>query len=270
MSPPRRLPSALRTGFSLVEILVVVAIISVLAGLLLVVVPTVRSSARTLVCLSSMRQMGLATASYAADSHGLVPPTKTHTGLTPLTALQCPYGAFHLDLIKDYLEDEWKASGEDNFKGVLWGCPEFTALIHGGPAGAYGVNAAYSGYVRNAYLTWSSTNPWGQSDNIYDMCAADGTRLWGQPGYFRFSAIPLPDRVCLFGEGACNLLNWYIDPAKPGVFSDQIEVYFQGQPRYIDQLRHRGRSNVLFCDLHTETVRPLAYWYALAAPDQSP
>lgn len=267
---PRSVPPAVRrvrAGFSLVELLTVVAILAVLAGLLLVVAPLTRGAARNLVCLSSMRQLGMATVTYTGENHGLYPPTKTHTGLTSLTVQQCPYGAFHLDLIKTYLEDEWTSSGQDNFKGVLWGCPEFINEIHNGPAGVWGVNATYSGYVRNAYLTWSATNQWGRCDDIYDMCAADGTRLWGDPGCFQVAAITAPSQVCLFGEGACNLLNWSIDTTIPGVFSDQREVNFQGQPRYIDQQRHRGRSNVLFCDLHVESLSPLGFWRSLAAPD---
>jgi len=54
------LRSERRRGFTLVELLVVIAIIAVLIGLLLPAVQSARESARRTVCMSNMRQIGLA------------------------------------------------------------------------------------------------------------------------------------------------------------------------------------------------------------------
>lgn len=62
-----------RPGFTLVELLVVVAILSLLAALLLPVFAQARSRARESVCLSNLRQIGLAIAMYAEDYEGLYP-----------------------------------------------------------------------------------------------------------------------------------------------------------------------------------------------------
>jgi prepilin-type processing-associated H-X9-DG protein len=58
----------------LVELLVVVAVITVLAALLFPVFARVREKARASACLSNYHQLGLAVHMYAQDSDGSTPP----------------------------------------------------------------------------------------------------------------------------------------------------------------------------------------------------
>jgi len=62
-----------RRGFSLIELLVVTAIVAVLASLLLPAIGQVKASARKLTCASNLRQIGLAIIVYANDNHGTFP-----------------------------------------------------------------------------------------------------------------------------------------------------------------------------------------------------
>jgi len=65
---------AAKTGaFTLIELLVVIAVISILAALIFPVFFTVRGKARQTVCVSNLRQLGLAMASYTDDYDGLFP-----------------------------------------------------------------------------------------------------------------------------------------------------------------------------------------------------
>lgn len=62
-----------RAGFTLVELLVVLAVIALLAALLLPVFAAARGKARETACLSNMRQAGLAFSMYTQDNDGFYP-----------------------------------------------------------------------------------------------------------------------------------------------------------------------------------------------------
>jgi prepilin-type N-terminal cleavage/methylation domain-containing protein len=78
-------PSRQRRGFSLVELLVVVAIVATLIGLLLPAVQSARDSARRSACQNNLRQLGIALANFES-AYRTYPPSCVWSGTSTTDA----------------------------------------------------------------------------------------------------------------------------------------------------------------------------------------
>src|SRR4030043_1495896 len=67
-----------RRGFTLIELLVVIPIIALLMGILMPALQRVRKQARTVYCLSSLKQIGIAMTAYALDNEDYIPRALDH------------------------------------------------------------------------------------------------------------------------------------------------------------------------------------------------
>ena len=96
-----------RQGFTLVEMLVVVAIIGILMGMIFPAIQAVRQATRRSVCLNNLRQLVLAAHNYQASANHL-PPADDGSGVSMLVELT-PY----LDQLYYYEQfNEELAAGE--------------------------------------------------------------------------------------------------------------------------------------------------------------
>jgi prepilin-type N-terminal cleavage/methylation domain-containing protein len=79
-----------RAAFTLVELLVVIGIIAVLIAILMPALAKARQAARTAVCLSNLRQMGIAVQAYVTDYQGWM-PLQAYIGFTDSSHLTWSY-----------------------------------------------------------------------------------------------------------------------------------------------------------------------------------
>ncbi len=93
------------TGFTLIELLVVIAIIAILAAILFPVFAQARNSAKTIACLSNIKQLGTSTLMYIQDYDEMTP-------LIEGTFLDYPEGRM-LQMVYPYMKNAriaWCAS----------------------------------------------------------------------------------------------------------------------------------------------------------------
>ncbi|WP_198529887.1 type II secretion system protein [Geminisphaera colitermitum] len=130
MSSPCR---PLCRGFTLVELLVVIAVIGVLAGLVLSVLPKVRQSAHRATCASHLRQLGVLVMNYAAENKDQLPRSREG-------------GSF--SFVSNLLPDMKFGNKKDHPMGKLLYCP---ADKSGGVA-TYSITAGYPADNTGVYL----------------------------------------------------------------------------------------------------------------------
>ena len=91
-----------RQGFTLIELLVVIAIIALLMAILMPALQRVKKQARTVYCLNSLRQIGVAMQAYALDNEDFIPRAVDHR--VKWIFVFIPYLGNEYEEVQDYRE----------------------------------------------------------------------------------------------------------------------------------------------------------------------
>lgn len=175
-------------AFSIIELLVVVAIIAVLIALLMPVFIRVRDAARTVTCISNQRQLGLAFAAYASINRDVVPSGNCYTdGVT--SDANRPYWMWPLAQIPDL---RWSVAGRyrsngppppGHYGGTNIRCPNHSLIYASGSSGgvsyavftyATGVNGEFRNKYQDPTFYFDGVNLTAIKEPSRIMRAIDG------------------------------------------------------------------------------------------------
>ena len=251
---------AAHAGFTLVELLVVIAIIAVLVAILLPRLNRARAAARTTMCLSNLRQVGLAALTYVNDNRGrllgrcrptiagIYDGSEIVMGTVGSNAQNGQPAAGWLDTIYFYLRKNI---------GVLE-CPdqETKRARQGDPFWIYGqlldqpggnvleFRELYPGYFQNGQVqSWNAARL--RPDGIYES--------------LKITEFKNPTAKIWYGDSGEAWDNAAQKPYvlwRPQTSRGLKSAWISGSFGAELSRRHRGKGNVVYFDGHAATIDP--------------
>lgn len=201
-------------GFSLVELLMVIAVVAVLAAILFPVYRGVQQKAESSKCATNMRSIGAAFLAYSADHGGYLPAARLHPGADSSLGRQNQNGHWETELA-EYVGFNIRKVALDDGNVSLMICP----------GGRTGMNA-------------NTANR--------EMDNEPGDNLSG-PGDYQtpLALVPDPTNTVLLGDS---------DNYHHGVWKGMTSSEESGEYQSGDPIRHDGKANYLFVDGHVELL----------------
>lgn len=226
---PAELARKRACGFTIIEILVVLAVIGILAGLLFPVLLATKESARSARCQSNLKQLYFAFELYVSDWEGVLPCPGGEDGDLSYWAQEKEGGG-----INPYIKSRESGGGS------IYCCPSYT--------GEHRSPWAPRTYGMNSFLR----TPWDRSfpGCTGIMCGIRKSNIL-QPASTILLYEGMPEnRENVHGEGfvyRCG--DWTLVRG----YRERDRYQKSGTPW------HRGRNNYIFCDGHVETRVPEKY-----------
>ncbi len=284
-----------RHGFTLVEMLIVIAVIGILTGMLVPSLSRAKENARRAECVSNLHQLQAAATSYASDestgSHFPYPADREYyniVGETWYTNSSAGWVSWvewkdhdegNPDGYGDNPPDElrtywWGDKGEDSIRnGSLFPyiedvrvyiCPSFTRYVK--ENGDSRFEDAKRSYVMAANLTYNTFVGLASSGMSRRMMFADGA--YEAKSYKDKDGHNVTATWGLKDEGAQNVTRKWTD-GHGRIHQDIQHCYFRGNDGMLEfeydtekkQIEligdyHHGKGNVVFIDGHTECLSP--------------
>jgi len=213
-----------RTGFTLVELLVVIGIIALLISILLPALSKARRSAQTMACLSNLRTLGQAVTMYAGEHKQCLPYPTTTLG----------EGFLWFNVLDPYLQAQ---ETHDDRTGVAAGrnykrykqCVVYESFEGGAYSGAQDKLKEFArSFKMNSMLRHN--NPASQA---------------------KITEIRRSSETVLMGDGvSLDLTGPVPDLFESGQFSMEVNDPTEANPA----LRHNGGANILFVDGHASNM----------------
>jgi prepilin-type processing-associated H-X9-DG protein len=222
------------SGFTLVELLMVIASIGILAALLLAAVAEAKGRAQRIQCANNVRQLGLALQGFVQDNHVYPLFISEHPG-----SWEAAFQHSEFSTTTNHV-----SSGKYLSQGV-WKCPA-VFKPH-----SFLTNRFYISYGYNAYGMSAQTDT--------NSLGVGGHYVWDFPRNTRWPAPPVneneiasPSEMIAIGDGF---------EGGNGSVRDAVNTLWRTYGLTDDlgsakrsYARHQGKANVVFCDGHVESL----------------
>lgn len=229
-------------GFTLIELLVVIAIIAILSSILFPVFAQAREKARQSVCLSNLRQVGLAMMLYAQDYDEAMPNAQWigPAAFPP----NWSFGPSSRDLLEPYVKnnDVFICPSDTELSAMLvrsTGKPfGLSYQFHGNPLG-HGNNI-----VKKVYFNDPNGKPMQEPENSVALS-------WQQEVGKKSSPV-VGTPLAMITHPAET---WAFADAWPGVHGGEMTSYFAGTRSYMltaENRPFRRGVNLVYVDGHTK------------------
>jgi len=217
-----------KKAFTLIEVLMVIAIISLLMAVLMPVLAKARQEGRAVMCLGNLRQLGIAAQLYADDNDGYYPIAYINDpDPTDSLAVYVYWDFVHikdLDTLEKHTEPGllWQNDMIDSIQQ----CPSFKGSANSDdPYTGYNYNTSYIGHGASEAVTTPA----------------------------KVTQVKKPSLCALFGDGE------YADGANKFMRSPWKSEYdtFSFRTAGTQGYRHNGKTNVAWCDGHVSSQKQL-------------
>ena len=227
-----------KRNYTLIELLTVIFIIAVLAGLIMPATALVRGKARRTSCASNLKQVGALAMQFSNDRDGQIPLYKVHADNCYTIREKTIENASRNKLkFSDLAKDKAKKMYTDK-DSIFW--------THG--------LVRYAKYNMNVFFCPSderNLNLFAVGDSSYSMNYGGDDRPGGTSGssdYIKMSAVTRsPAGVILIGE---------TDHGQLGMDSTKAFAKFFNDDKKLSRKPHSNEYNTSFMDGHVDFLRP--------------
>ena len=240
--------------FTLIELLIVIAIIAILAGMLLPSLNTARNRAKAISCVNNMKQLGVGIIQYVNDHDGIIPMLDYNTGshrwtvalignmenntvkgdYIPISVLECPAMVRNADMTGTVTSgNAWEQSGwwkAFPAYGMSWAFQTRTSFAR----------ARISNWKNPSQKLFIADTAWNQTDGsanfnigfyrwLSSSTAMSGLS-WGRPAARHLRSVNV-----LYGD--CSVSAYQVPNIHNPYISTVFDQYVNDNLKYLDPLK---------------------------------